>query len=477
MIFHIILKSVFLSSVYDEIMAIEQKSIYKLKSLKWSLIAISSVVIVEIILGLLVGSLAILSDGAHALLDALTMLVLLLTTRVSLKPPDEEHMYGHEKFESIGGLIGGMALIGISILIMYEAVLRFTQNVLINFELEFAGFIAIGYTLCIDFLRISIFRKAVGNESSTMKAGFYHALADFSSTVIALFGFGLAALGSYPKGDALASAFLSILLAYLSFHLVWNSGMELTDAVSKDIVKKIQKEIVRLKKECECENLKVRKTGEKIFAEATLKVPNHVSLEEAHDITARIEANLKKALGKVDITFHIEPAKPSGIPIKKLVEKIATEVNGVKEIHEVTTAYLDGKLYVTLHARVNPDLSVTAAHEIAEKIEKKIKEKIADVENLTVHIEPFDVKEQKGSAVKEEDVKRVIYDAAKHYLKVLRIKRIVTYIVDKKRYINIDCYFVKHVSIAEAHQIVSKIEENIKENFAETVVTVHTEPQ
>ena len=231
-----------------------QKGGYKLRTLKISTIAISSVVFVEFTLGLLVGSLAILSDGAHALLDALTMIVLLLTTRASLKPPDEEHMYGHEKFEAIGGLVGGIALVGISLLIMYEAILRFTQNLSINLGFEFAGFIAIGYTLCIDFLRISIFRKAVESESSTMKAGFYHALADFSSTIIALLGFGLAVIGVYSS-DALASIVLGILLIYLSVRLVWSSGMELTDTISKDIVKKIKEEIARSKMECKVENL------------------------------------------------------------------------------------------------------------------------------------------------------------------------------------------------------------------------------
>ena len=92
--------------------------------MKRSTVAIASVVIVELVLGLTVNSLAIVSDGIHALLDALTTLMLFIATRMSAKPADEEHMYGHEKFESIGGLIGGISLIGIAILIVYEAILK-----------------------------------------------------------------------------------------------------------------------------------------------------------------------------------------------------------------------------------------------------------------------------------------------------------------------------------------------------------------
>src|SRR4030066_1883492 len=97
---------------------------YKLRTLKLSALAIGLVVIVEVTIGSIVNSLAILSDGLHAMLDALTSIMLFAATRAALKPPDEEHTYGHEKFESIGGLIGGIVLIGVAILVAYEAALR-----------------------------------------------------------------------------------------------------------------------------------------------------------------------------------------------------------------------------------------------------------------------------------------------------------------------------------------------------------------
>ncbi|MEM3673474.1 MAG: cation-efflux pump [Candidatus Bathyarchaeia archaeon] len=447
----------------------------KLKALGISTIAIVSVVFVEVILGTAVGSLAILSDSAHALLDALTMLVLFFTTRASLKPPDEEHMYGHEKFESIGGLVGGISLIGIALLIMYEAVLRIMQNASINLNLEYAGFIAIGYTLCIDFIRISIFRQAIESESSTVKAGLYHALADFSSTMLALLGFGLATIGSYPSGDAFASIALSILLIYFSVRLVLSSGMELSDAISKDVAEKVRRIILSTNGICQCENLKVRKAGSKTFVEATVQVPDYVSFEEAHILASKVEEALKKSLGDVSVTIHVEPLK-KGMQTEKLVEKLATKVDGVIEANEVNAVYTNGKLYVTLHARVSPKLTVQKAHEIAEKIENKISERLENVGNVTVHIEPFNPKLQRGSAVNDEEIRKIVYKVSENSRQTFSIKRIVTYIVDTKRYINIDCCFAEGFSVEEAHKIASEIEEKIQERFAETMVTVHMEP-
>lgn len=450
------------------------KSGYKLRVLKLSTIAISSVVLVEVVLGAMVNSLAIVSDGLHALLDALTTVILFVTTRMSVKPPDEEHMYGHEKFESIGGLTGGIILIGVASLIIYEAVLKMLANQPIRMGLEYVGFIAIGYTFCIDFFRVGSLLRARHSESSTMKAGFYHAIADLSSTIIALLGFGLATLGFY-RGDSLASIVLGVLLSYLSVRLVWASGMELSDAISKSVAEKVRATIMSTKEVCKCEDLKIRKAGDKTFVRATVQVPDYMGLEEAHNLTSKVEVDIVKALGNAVVTIHTEPCTAE-MTTERLVEKLAGEVQGVREVHETNIAYKDGKLYITLHAYVNPQLSVQKAHEIAERIEENISQGVGNVEDVTIHVEPFTIGERKGTTVNENEVRRIVHRAAKSYHNTFRVKRIVTYVADRKRYININCSFAKHISIEEAHKISSQIEEKIKQHFSETAVTVHMEP-
>ncbi|MGQ9550826.1 MAG: cation-efflux pump [Candidatus Bathycorpusculaceae bacterium] len=443
----------------------------KLRVLKLSAIAIGSVVVVEASLGLIVGSLAILSDGFHALLDTITTLALFIATRASLKPPDEEHMYGHEKFESIGGLVGGILLVGVAVLIVFEAILKLLQNEGINQELKLVGFVAVGYTLCIDLFRVGIFRKTAHSESSTFQVGFLHAVADLGSTIIALLGFGLATLGFYG-GDSLASVVLGAFLSYLSIRLAWKSAMELSDTVSKETAEKVRKEILRIRGVQSCENLRVRKAGSKTYVEATVQVPNHMSLEEAHVLASRIEENLKKTVGNVDTTIHIEPSeKETGA--KQLVEKLAKEVEGVRETHDVSTIFVGGKLYITLHAYVDPRLSIQEAHKIAEKMENRMREKI-EAENIAVHIEPYD-EASKRPGLDENEMRRIVFKLSRDE-RDFRIKRIVTYVANEKRYVNVDCGFAKQISIEKAHRIASQIEREIKEQLPETTVTVHMEP-
>jgi divalent metal cation (Fe/Co/Zn/Cd) transporter len=251
--------------------------------------------------------------------------------------------------------------------------------------------------------------------------------------------------------------------------------MELSDTISKDVADKVRKEILATKAVCKCEGLKIRKVGDKAFVRVTVQVPDYLDLEEAHDLTSEIEANIKKVVGNAEVAIHTEPCE-TDMPTQRLVEKLATEVHGVKEAHEINTSYTDGKLYITLHVYVDPKLSVEEAHEIAEEIEDKIEGRVANLENVAVHVEPFSPKKRRGSMVDENEIIKVVYGVGRNHQRTFRIKRIVTYVADKKRYINIDCCFVKEMSIEEAHEVTSQIEETLRERFEETIVVVHMEP-
>jgi cation diffusion facilitator family transporter len=445
----------------------------KLKVLKLSAFAIASVVLVEVVLGLIVDSLAILSDGLHASLDVFSTVMLFVATRASLKPPDEEHMYGHEKFEAIGGLIAGIILVGVAILIFYEAAIRLIGGVHVNEGLELAGFFAIGYTFCIDIFRVTIFKGAGHSQSTSVKAGFYDAISDLGSTLIALIGFGLATLGFY-YGDSIASIFLGFMLVFLSARLARASIMELSDTASKETVQDIRKQIEAHAGVMENRNLRVRKAGSKIFIETTVQVSSNMSLDDAHALASKIEADLKTAFGNVDATIHIEPSEKEH-RMERRVEKLAT-VEGVREVHDVSTVYAGGKLYITLHAYVDPKLSVEEAHEIADKIENRMHAEIRQLENVSVHVEPHGAEIRKAE-IDEKELKKLIDKLARKVKTSLRLKRTVTYSAEGKRYINVDCCFTKQVPLTEAHEIASQVEKEISEYFAGAVVTVHMEPE
>ena len=183
---------------------------------------------------------------------------------------------------------------------------------------------------------------------------------------------------------------------------------------------------------------------------------------------------LTENFGSVDATIHIEPSERE-TKAEQLVGKLAS-VEGVKEVHEIATVYASGKLYVTLHAYVDPKLSVEEAHEIAEKIENSMHAGIKQLENVTVHVEPYGAEVHAGE-INENKLRDIIQKLVKDSERDFYVKRIMTYAAEGKRYVNLDCCFTKEVSITEAHDVASRIEHEIKEHFANAVVTVHIEPE
>jgi len=444
--------------------------------LKYSTLAILSVFSIEVFLGLVAGSLAILSDGLHAFFDTLSSLMLFISLQASIKPPDEEHMYGHEKFEPLGGLIGGFVLIVLAIITALEAIsgiLRGEPH--INMDLSLAGFIALAYTLSIDLLRMFIFRSSFKDSSPTIKAGFYHAISDMGSTLIALLGYWLSTYGVI-YGDYLASLTLSALLIFLSAKFVRDNIMELSDVAPKGAILKVKEEISNVSGDLfTCENLRIRRSGGKIFIRATLKVPDYMSLDEAHKITTEIEKNITRALGDTDILFHIEPCGIGGMRTEKFIEDIVSEIEGVTSVHDVNLTYYNRKVYATLHVQVEPTMPLSEAHALAERIEKKILNSITNVGNVLVHIEPSNIELERGHVMDEDEIDRLAQIVVKKYGDGLKIKRIATYIANGRRYINIECVSLREIPVEEAHKISSEIEDTIREKISNVIVTVHME--
>jgi len=452
------------------------KSITKVRVLQLSFIAIASVVVVEGSIGLVTNSLAILSDAAHALFDSVTTLILLVTTKLALKPPDEEHLYGHGKIEPIGGMIGGIALIGLVAFLFYEAINRFllVEQVGQLVSHDIIGFGAVGYTMAVDFFRIGTLWGR-GKDSSTVKASLYHALSDFASTVIALVGFGLTFIGGDDRIDATASIVLGLLLIYLTIGLIRSSGAELSDQISKKVVETVRKAILDTKDVSMCKELKARKVGTKTYVETTICVPSLMELAQAHDVASQIEANVNKLCGDSSVTVHIEP-EGGGMPMEKQIETLTMTVSGVKGVHNMSSVYSKGKLFITLHVMVDPTMPLEKAHGIAEEIEENLKGKMGYVENVTVHIEPYEAEAPQEISVKDTQVERMIRQIVAKHPSIKSVKRVVTYMSEKRRHINIDCAFDKGVSVEAMHETVSHVEEEIKSRFKEADVTIHAEP-
>lgn len=446
--------------------------ITKTGALKVSLIAILSVILVEGLGGIFTGSLALLSDSAHAAFDALSTLILLVATSLSLKPADEDHTYGHGKIESLGALIGGVLLLVFASGILIAGVIRLSGGSTVHPSL--VGYAAAGYTMAIDILRMTILTAALKTGSLSVKADLYHAISDFGSTALVFLALGLTSLG-HPVGDTAVSLIIGALLGYLSLRLIHASSLDLSDAVSGKLVQSILREIRKTDEVLKCKELRVRRVGQVTYVDAVIAVSPYVGLADADTVASRIETNLTKLLGKSSILIHIEPLE-WGVPVELEIRNATSKVAGARGLHNLSVASIEDGLYVTLHIQVDPSLPLEKAHEIAESVERGIEKSVPQVRQVTVHLEPSMPESTSGTMVDDRYISDTIRSIVQAYPAVFEISSVMIYSTGGKLHINVHCLFAGEEPVAEIHGMVSKIEEGIRQKFGNAIVTIHPEP-
>ncbi len=448
--------------------------VQRTKVLQISLLAIFSAFIVELIFGLVSNSLALITDSIHALLDSVVTLVLLLAARMAIKPPDAEHTYGHGKIESLGGLIGGIAIFLIACFFIYESINRIQSpppSILPGMFAIIGGL----YTIGIDIFRIILLRRSIQKiGGTTLKADFYHAFMDLGSTLVAIIGIVLVSYGFY-HGDFVAALILGGLLAVLSVKLVYKTALDLTDIISPDLVKNVRDITSSTQGVIGADPILMRRSGDTIFADVTISLRGDTSFDKAHEISSNVEKNIKNKIPNASITIHFEP-NWKNVPLDAKILDIAKSVDGVRGVHNVSTHKTKGKTFSDLHVMVDREINLSSAHKISEIIEQKIHDNIPEIEHATIHLEPF-VTVPENFDLEDKVTEEKIQIILEKYPEIKKIGRIVSLNFENILKIDIDCSFDKELSIEKVHDLTSEIEHIIREEIKNAVITIHPEPE
>ncbi|MGQ0795962.1 MAG: cation diffusion facilitator family transporter [Nitrosopumilaceae archaeon] len=445
----------------------------KTRALKISLALIISAFVVELVGGIYSNSLALITDSVHAVLDSFVTAILLVAARWAIKPPDLEHTYGHGKIETMGGFIGGIVILLIAGVFIYESIDRF-QNPPEILPGIFAIWAAV-YTLGTDGVRITILGRALKKVegSTTLRADLYHAFMDMGSTMVAIIGIVLVAFG-FKQGDIIAALVLGSLLAILSLKLIHRTALELTDAIPQSMVKKVQSIVSNTEGVMNTESIQMRRSGHEIFADVIISLSGASSFDEAHKISSNVEKNIMNSISNAKVTVHFEPTWKD-VPLGSKVNSIASSVKGVKGIHNVNLSSSKKGIFLSLHAMVDRNMSLEEAHGVSDEIEKQIKSSISNINHITIHLEPH-VSIPDSLPVENLTIEEQITKIIKEYSVVKKIGRVITFQLQDIFKIDIDCSFEGNLSIEKVHDIISEIEHRIRSQIKNAIVTIHPEP-
>lgn len=266
--------------------------------------------------GILGHSAAMIADAIHSLSDFLTDIIVIVFVRLSSKPADNDHDYGHGKYETLATSVIGLALAVVAVLIGWDGLEKIVY-VLQGNRLESPGIIALWAALLSIVLKEWIFRatRKVANEvkSKALEANAWHHRSDALSSVGTAIGIGGAVMlgDGWAILDPIAAIVVCVLIIVTAFRIIrQSSGELLEESLPKETEDRIEQIVYQDTLVSDIHKLHTRRIGNIIAIEMHLRMPAGITLAESHVHATAIEQSLKTEFGKgTHIMLHIEPTK------------------------------------------------------------------------------------------------------------------------------------------------------------------------
>jgi cation diffusion facilitator family transporter len=264
-------------------------------------------VLFQIIVGFFSKSSALIADGLHTLADMLSDLVVLITSSKSLNPPDEDHNYGHQRYENAVSLFLGVVLLGVGLAMIWAAARKLEQPSLIAPVHKVALFAAVSCLVVKELLFRYLMSVAKRAESTLLMANAWHARSDAASSLVVAVGIAFNLLG-FLTFDIIAAIIVGIMILKMGWDFSYEAIHALTDkAVDKDAADNIRKTILETPGVVNVHDLRTRKVGDSIIADVHIEVKGTLSVTEGHAIAVEARNRVMQRHRVLNLMTHIDP--------------------------------------------------------------------------------------------------------------------------------------------------------------------------
>jgi cation diffusion facilitator family transporter len=427
--------------------------------------------------GILTGSLGLVSAGIESSGDVVAAVMTFLAIRLGGRPADADHPYGHRRAENLGSLGEAAVLLGGGVFIVIEGVRQLARGGH-PLDARWYVFAVIGVALAVDISRIAVSLAGARQfKSPALRSNAFHFAGDMAGSLAVLGGLVAVAAG-FDQGDAIAALVVAGIIFIAAGRLIYENARVLMDTAPADAQMQAQEAIDRLGDAVELRRLRLRESGGQYFADAVVAVPPGQAVVEGHETADSVEAAVREALPDTDVVVHLEPRR-EGLDLRDRALAVALAEPLVREAHDITIYEHEGKVSLSLHLKLEPDVTVRDAHDVAERVEAALRAEPA-VEDVHTHLEPL----ERPVAAQPGDDRRHPDDAQRRRIDALVLER-TGQPPRELRLLHAAGGLVVFVSVAvapgmtlrEAHELASRLEDDIRAGQPHMQdVVVHTEP-
>jgi cation diffusion facilitator family transporter len=443
-----------------------------------SIAASAGLTVAKAIVGVMSGSLALLSEAAHSLIDLGATVMTYFAVRISGKPADAEHHYGHGKVESVSALAETALLFLLSGVVIWEALRRLLgdQGPAIDATLWAFGVIII--SVVVDFFRARVlYRVAAETSSEALEADALHFGSDMWSSIAVLVGLGLVVLG-FPWADSAAAVVVAIFICIAGWRLGRRTIETLTDTAPAGAADKIIAAVTRIPGVVAVERVRVRQAGEVLFVDLVVAVSRTLPLDRVAALRDRIVAVVRTDSPAAEVTLTTEPRALDDESVLERVMVIAR--NRALAVHHVTVHAIEGRLAISLDLEVDGALGLGAAHDIASGLEDAIRDELGTEVEVETHIEPLQAHDGEGREAapgRIAEVHDALREIAAKAVHVGAVHDVRVREAGQGEIVNFHCLVDPALTVADVHDKVDEVERALRRRFpAIKRVIGHAEP-
>ncbi|MDD5687908.1 MAG: cation diffusion facilitator family transporter [Elusimicrobia bacterium] len=288
---------------------IDERQIASHEKKKVALISVFAAIFItcfKLFIGLLTHSLGILSEALHSGLDLAAAIITFFSVRISDKPADSDHNFGHGKIENFSAFIETILLLITCVWIVHEAVHRLITGK-VRIEVNIWSYIVVLTSIIIDYSRSRALSKAAKTyNSQALEADALHFSTDIWSSTVVLIGLIFANFGYY-LADSIAALFVAFIVIFVSFRLGKRAMDALLDRTPTTILTKIDAALKGIPEITNYHDIKVRTAGADTFIELNIHVKSKLTIKQSHEISHRVEKKLRDTIERCDVHVHTEP--------------------------------------------------------------------------------------------------------------------------------------------------------------------------
>jgi cation diffusion facilitator family transporter len=444
--------------------------------------AAAVVTLLKIAVGFTTGSLGIMSEAAHSGLDLVAAIVTLLSIRVSDKPADADHQYGHGKIENFSAFIETGLLLLTCIWIVYEAVRRlFFRH--IEIEPTLAAFLVMVFSMGVDLWRSrSLKRIATKYDSQALEADALHFSTDVWSGGVVVLGLALVLLGRrydvpwLRDSDPIAALCVAGVVVYVSWRLARRTIDSLLDAAPAGVRNQIIAAVAGVPGLLEIDRVRIRRAGSRFFADISIGLARNVTFQRAEQVADAVTSAVRAVLPNADVVVR-------SIPRASFAENIFDRVRAVAmlhnfNVHDVSIQDLNGRLHVEQHLELDERFSLKQAHDRVTVLEEEIRKDVPGISSILTHIESEPSTIEPGEEVlQDEALKQKLKAVQTEFPEILDMHDIEVKRVRGRLYVSCHCTMPDDLPLSRVHDTQTELEIRFKQAAPELFrVLIHPEP-